>query len=139
MNRAGQITTIEPAAGIPGGEVAIECEGFDTSEPSECAIWFGDERAPIVALSGRRVLAIVPELKTSVGAVAGTSETSEPGGAVEVVLESGGERSAPQTFMAGRRIAEDLHPVTSPAFDPDDGSLFVTRSGFRGEQLAGTL
>ena len=139
MNRAGQITTIEPAAGIPAGEVAIECEGFDTSEPSECAVWFGDERAPIVALSGRRVLAIVPELKTIVGAAAGTRGTSEPVGRVEVVLESGGERSAPHTFMAGRSIAEDLHPVTSPAFDPDDGALFVTRSGSRGEQLPVTL
>ena len=125
MNRAGQITSIEPAAGIPGGEVAIECVQFDTSEPSECAVWFSDERAAIVALSGKRVLAIVPELRT--------------GGPVQVVLESAGERSAPHSFVAGRRIAEDLHPVASPAFDPDDGSLFVTRSGSRGEQLPVTL
>src|SRR5712664_3213068 len=122
MNKAGQITSIVPAAGIPGGEVAIECVGFDTSEPSECAVWFSDERAPIVALSGKRVLAIVPELKTSTGTNAGTSGTSGMSGAVEVTLESGGERSAPHSFVAGRRIAEDLHPVTNPAFDPDDGS-----------------
>jgi sugar lactone lactonase YvrE len=125
VNKAGLITSIEPAAGIPGGEVAIECVGFDTSEPSECAVWFNDERASIVALSMRRVLAIVPDLKTS--------------GPVEVILESGGARSIAHRFVAGRRIAEDLHPVTSPAFDPDDGSLFVTRSGSRGEQLPVTL
>ena len=33
MNRAGQITKIEPAAGIPGGEVAIECVGLDGLSP----------------------------------------------------------------------------------------------------------
>src|ERR1700682_1744748 len=145
MSKAGQITSIVPAAGIPGGEVAIECVGFDTSEPSQCAVWFSGEPAPIVALSGKRVLAIVPELRTSIGTNAGTSGTSGlsgangPSGVVEVTLESGGERSAPHNFVAGRRIAEDLHPVTNPAFDPDDGSLFVTRSGSRGEQLPVTL
>lgn len=41
--------------------------------------------------------------------------------------------------MVGSRLAEDLHPVASPAFDPDDGSLFVTRSGSRGEHLPVTL
>jgi sugar lactone lactonase YvrE len=41
--------------------------------------------------------------------------------------------------MVGRRLAEDLHPVANPAFDPDDGSLFVTRSGSRGEHLPVTL
>ena len=42
-------------------------------------------------------------------------------------------------MSVGRRLAEDLHPVANPAFDPDDGSLFVTRSGSRGEQLPVTL
>jgi sugar lactone lactonase YvrE len=41
--------------------------------------------------------------------------------------------------MVGKRIAEDLHPVTNPAFDPDEGALFVTRSGSRGEQLPVSL
>jgi sugar lactone lactonase YvrE len=125
MNRAGEITQISPAAGIPGGEVAIECAGFDTSDPTLCGVWFNGERAPLVALSSKRVLAIVPELSTS--------------GTVAVTLESGGDTSAPATFVVGHRIAEDLHPVTNPAFDPDDGSLFVTRSGSRGEQLPVSL
>jgi sugar lactone lactonase YvrE len=43
------------------------------------------------------------------------------------------------TFRVAGRLAEDLHPVANPAFDPDDGSLFVTRSGPRGEQLPVTL
>src|ERR1041385_8269451 len=35
----------------------------------------------------------------------------------------------------GSRLASGLHPVANPAFDPHDGSLFVTRSGSRGEHV----
>ncbi len=105
--------------------MAIDCEGLDTSDPTLCAVWFGNERAPIVALSPRRVLAIVPEIKQ--------------GGPIDVSLESGGRRSEATSVVLAKRLAEDLHPVANPAFDPDDGSLFVTRSGPRGEQLPVTL
>jgi sugar lactone lactonase YvrE len=168
VNKAGQILRIEPGAGIPGGEVTIECVGLDTSEPSQCAVMMDGEVAPLVALSAKRVLAIVPEIRRGKGQRAegkGPSAGSEGPSAegkgqragseaqraenegpskdarrtVEVVLESQGESSEPVPFLAGRRIVEDLHPVTSPAFDPDDGSLFVTRSGSRGEQLPVSL
>jgi DNA-binding beta-propeller fold protein YncE len=125
MNKAPEILKVDPAVAIPGGEVAIDCTGFDTSDPTLCAVWFGKERAPLVALSPRRALAIVPEMKQA--------------GAVAVALESQGIRSADANVIVGRRLAEDLHPVTNPAFDTDDGALFVTRSGSRGEQLPVTL
>jgi len=125
LSKAGNITRLDPDAGIPGGEVTIDCAGFDTSEPSECSIWFDDERAAIVALGPQRVLAIVPEL-----------QTKEP---ARVRLESHPDRSEPLPFVLGGRLAEDLHPVANPAFDPDDGSLFVTRSGPRGEQMPVSL
>ncbi len=125
MNRSKQILRIDPGAGIPGGEIAIDCNGFGTNEPATCAVRFDEEQAHLVALGSRRVLALVPELKR--------------GGTIEVVLESAGNQSAPSSFIVGRRIAEDLHPVTNPAFDTDDGALFVTRSGSRGEQLPVSL
>jgi len=125
MSKAVKILSIDPTLAIPGGEVTIDCEGFDTSDPTLCAVWFGEERAPIVALSPRRVLAIVPEMKQS--------------GPVEISLESGGKLSEAARVVVAKRLAEDLHPVASPAYDPDDGSLFVTRSGSRGEQLPVTL
>ena len=125
MSKQPRILRIHPAHAIPGGEVAIDCENLETSDPTLCAVWFEDERAPIVALSPKRVLVIVPELL--------------PSGSVEVKLESAKIRSEPVNVMVGRRLAEDLHPVSSPAFDPDDGSLFVTRSGSRGEHLPVTL
>jgi sugar lactone lactonase YvrE len=121
MGKAAEIVRIDPAAGVPGGEVMIECVDFDTSEPAHCAVWFNNDRASLVALSSKRVLAIVPQASES--------------GTVEVTLENGGGRSVPAGFTVGKKLAEDLHPVANPAFDPDDGSLFVTRSGSRGEQL----
>jgi sugar lactone lactonase YvrE len=125
LSRAGNLLRIDPAAGIPGGEVIVECAGFDTSEPTECAVWFNQERAPIIALGPKRSLAIVPELKRSQAA--------------EIRLESGAARSDALSFTIGKSLASDLHPVANPAFDPDDGSLFVTRSGSRGEQLPVSL
>jgi sugar lactone lactonase YvrE len=125
MSKEAKILRIDPPLAMPGGEVTIDCENLDTSDPTHCAIWFGDERAPIVALSPKRVLAIVPELKQS--------------GRTNVSLESGGIRSEAASVVVGKRMAEDLHPVANPAFDPDDGSLFVTRSGSRGEQLPVTI
>jgi sugar lactone lactonase YvrE len=125
MSKPGEILKIGPQLGLPGGEVSIDCENFDTSDPTLCAVWFGEERASIVALSPKRALVVVPELRLT--------------GEVEVRLESGGVKSAPANITIGRRLAEDLHPVSSPAFDPDDGSLFVTRSGARGEHLPVTL
>jgi sugar lactone lactonase YvrE len=120
-----EILGIEPTSALPGGEVRIDCAGLDTSNPTLCSVWFGNKRAPIIALAPKRVLVAVPELKQS--------------GAVDVTLECAGARSNSLKVNVARLLAEDLHPVANPAFDPDDGSLFVTRSGARGEQLPVTL
>ena len=37
MGEAGQIMRVNPAAAIPGGEVVVECESFDTSNARTCA------------------------------------------------------------------------------------------------------
>jgi len=56
-----------------------------------------------------------------------------------VRLQSGEQLSPPAYMTVARKLASDLHPVANPAFDPDDGALFVTRSGSRGEELPVTL
>lgn len=124
MGSAAKIVNIDPPYAIAGGEIVIDCEGLDTSEPSKCAVHIGDSPAQIVALGPRRVLAIVPETK---------------GGRVEVTLWSRYKCSEPAYLTVGKKLAGDLHPVANPAFDPDDGALFVTRSGSRGEELPVTL
>ncbi len=125
MSKAGQIVSISPAAGVTNGEFVIEGSGFDTSDPAAFAVLVDEVRAPLVALSPRRVIAVVPEMKKS--------------GAVDVRVESSGQQSDPVRFIVGKKLAEDLHPVTNPAFDPDDKALFVTRSGSRGERLPVSL
>jgi sugar lactone lactonase YvrE len=119
-----KILNIDPPFGIAGGEIVIDCAGFDTANPLECAVLVGNTQAQIVALGPRRVLAIIPETK---------------GGRVEVRLTTGNEIGEPAYLTVGRKLASDLHPVANPAFDPDDGALFVTRSGSRGEELPVTL
>ena len=124
MGTPAKILGIDPVYAIAGGEVIIDCVGFDTRDPQACDVFIGDVPAQIVAIGPKRVLAIVPETK---------------GGELDVRLESGGDVSEPAKLTVARKLAGDLHPVANPAFDPDDGALFVTRSGSRGEELPVTL
>jgi sugar lactone lactonase YvrE len=124
MGNPAKIVGIDPPYAVAGGEVVIDCTGLDTREPSKCAVLIGDAPAQVVALGPRRVLAIVPETK---------------GGRVAVTLWNGDEPSEVVYLTVARKLASDLHPVANPAFDPDDGALFVTRSGSRGEELPVTL
>jgi sugar lactone lactonase YvrE len=124
MASAGKILKIDPPYAIAGGEIVLDCVGFDTTDPVFCAVLVDGSTAPIVALGPNRILAIVPETK---------------GGQVEVRLQNGDQLSEPAYITVGRKLASDLHPVANPAFDPDDGALFVTRSGSRGEELPVTL
>jgi sugar lactone lactonase YvrE len=124
---SGQIVSVDPAAAIPGGEVSVECAGYDTSNPGECRVTFAGAEARMVGAAPWRVLAIVPE-------------TLEDDGEAEVVLESNdGQRSNPARVIVGRKLADDLHLVANPAVDPDDGSVYVTRSGSRGQRMPVSL
>ncbi|HEY0077048.1 MAG TPA: hypothetical protein VGB73_00270 [Pyrinomonadaceae bacterium] len=113
---------VDPAAAIEGGEVAVECAGYDTSNLRSCRALFGAKEGWLVGASPRRVLVVVPEM--------------EGGGDVTLTLESSdAQKTNPARVVVGRKLAEDLHLVDSPAFDPDDGSLYVTRSGSRGQRM----
>jgi sugar lactone lactonase YvrE len=122
-----QMVRVEPSAAIPGGEVSVECEAYDTSNLRECRVTFDGAEGRMVGAAPWRVLALVPE-------------TLEASGEVEVVLEaSDGARSRPAPLTVGRRLAEDIHMVANPAVDPDDGSVYVTISGARGERKPTSL
>lgn len=128
MKAPGKIHRVDPTAGIPGGEVAVEYSGFSKEIIANCEIRFGAEPAHVVAATPHRALVLVP--------------ASKGGGTVEVTLAAGESQAAASErpgFIVGRKLAEDLHPVANPAFDPGDGSLFVTRSGSRGEHVPVSL
>lgn len=116
--------TINPSAGIPGGEITVECSGLASARHG---VWFGTEESHIVAAMSHRALVIVPPSRRAqqVRVSVGPTEPTKRGQGIP--------------FTIGRKLAEDLHPVTNPAFDPDDGSLFVTRSGSRGENVPVSL
>src|SRR4029078_1031676 len=122
-----QIERVVPSAAIPGGEVSVECAGYDTTNLRECRVRFDGTAGQMVGAAPWRVLAVVPE-------------SLEGWGQVELVLESrDGGRSVPATVLVGRKLAEDLHMVANPAVDPDDGSVYVTRSGSRGQRMPVSL
>ena len=111
-----QIAQVTPEAAITGGEFQISGKGFAKTERPRVTI--GEVAAPIIVGSDSFVIARVPE-----GASAG-----------ELVIESG--KNVSQAWMCdiGIQIAENLHPVTSPAVD-NLGNVFSTFSGSRGQKV----
>lgn len=125
MKNPGKIISVDPPYAIPGGEIAIECEGFDPRRSSGSGCFIGGERCRIVAASSTRILAIVPP------------DLTNPH--THVHLESGGNQSDPFEIVIGTKLVGDMHIVANPAVDPADDSIILTRSGGRGQQLPYTL
>ena len=125
MAKTKQIERIDPPAGIPGGEVVIEVSPATSKAGHPLQAWFGDKPAHIVAATGRRALVLVPELNN--------------GAEIEVSVDEKGKSGKTAPFITVRNLAGDIHPVANPAFDPTDGSLFVTKSGARGEHVPVSL
>src|SRR6185369_14781092 len=89
MSRGAKIVNVDPAFAIAGGEIVIDCAGFNTRDVSRCSVLIGDASAQIVALGPRRVLAVVPETTP---------------GQVEVRLSSGDQLSAPATLTVAKNL-----------------------------------
>src|SRR6476660_2997329 len=106
MSDQSKIIRIDPPYGTAGGEIILDCERFDTSDPDACEVLFDETAGGIVALGCQRVLATIPDERR--------------GGSVQVSLKSGDIRTEPAPFLIGRKLATDLHPVANPAFDPED-------------------
>jgi sugar lactone lactonase YvrE len=125
MDMERQIARISPAAGIPGGEVAVEC-AHSTASGRPLTVWFEGQPAHEVAAMPGRALVLVPDLNA--------------GAEIEVSVAGDGQATRRAArFTVARKLAAGIHPVASPAFDPADGSLFVTRSGARGEDVPVSL
>jgi len=124
MRKLPIIEGIAPGAAIPGGEIAIDL--MATPEGAAGAVAIGGASAHVVAQSHRRILVIVPD--------------DIADGEVSILNRPDGE-AIDQTakLIVGSKLAGDLHPVANPAFDPADGSVYVTRSGSRGEHVPVSL
>lgn len=115
-NGKPQIAQVTPEAAITGGEFQISGKGFARAERPRVTI--GDVTAPIIIGSDSFVIVRVPE-----GASAG-----------ELIIESGPQSSQAWTCDIGVGIAENLHPVSSPAVDRF-GNIYSTFSGSRGQKV----
>jgi sugar lactone lactonase YvrE len=105
---------VSPQRAVEGGRVTLRGPGFaiDDDLPS---VVIGDQPArTLFASSTRLVVAIPPDLD---------------GGSMPVRVDDGGEWAIEVATV----WAKGLHQVDNPVFD-DDGNLFVTYSGSRGQE-----
>jgi sugar lactone lactonase YvrE len=122
MTVAPRIERIKPAAALPGGEVAIHGSGFGTRNHARPLVQFGAAEASLVLAAENLLIARVPE-----GAAGGT-----------VRVRMAGVESPPFPLALGTQVADNLHPVASPAVDAD-GNVYVTFSGQRGQKVPVSL
>jgi DNA-binding beta-propeller fold protein YncE len=122
MNSSPKIESVKPAAGLPGGEISIQGSGFAVRNHARPQVQFGSADGNLILAADNFLIARVPE-----GAA---------GGAVRVRM--GSVESAPFPMALGVQIADNLHPVMSPAVD-SSGNVYVTFSGQRGQKVPVSL
>jgi sugar lactone lactonase YvrE len=114
------IDRVEPQAGVEGGEIILSCSDFEPLSWSSVRVTFEGYTSRPESVSGARVVVPVP---------------SGPSGRVEIKIENAEETSLGAEFHAAEKLADNLHPVANPAFDRDNGTIYTTLSGTRGQQV----
>src|ERR1700681_4015674 len=118
VNGGPRIDTVAPSLALAGGELRIIGSGLRPHELHRPKVKFGEVEAPVIVSSEGFLIARVPE-----------GATSGP-----VVVATNGHVSNPHTVKVAVPIADNLHPVTSPALDPE-GNIYATVSGSRGQKV----
>ncbi len=119
-----QISGVQPAAAIAGGELAIR--GKHLAAGNKPRVTIGDVVAPVVVGSDSLVIVKVPEGASAGELVVGGMQPEEGG--------STGKVSETWSCDIGICVAENLHPVTNPAVDAF-GNIYTTFSGSRGQKV----
>src|SRR5271169_715367 len=117
-NGGPRIELVSPSLALAGGELRITGSGLRPQELQRPKVKFGEFEGSVVVSSDGFLVARVPE-----------GATSGP-----VVVATNGHVSNPHSVKVAVPIAENLHPVTSPALDPE-GNIYVTFSGSRGQKV----
>lgn len=123
MTRPGEVKRIDPRAGIPGGEITLEYGTVPAESADAIEFNFDGAAAHVTAAGTRRALVRLPEINPLEAVQVGTN------------IGPNHEISSRLSLMVGRKIADEVHPVANPCFGPNDGQLYVTRSGARGEHV----
>lgn len=114
------IEQVEPKAGVEGGEIILVCGNFEPPSWRGVEVSFDGASSRLESASARRVVVPVP---------------SGVSGRVDLRVGVLGDLSDPVGFEVAEKIAENLHPVANPAFDHDNGAIFSTLSGTRGQEV----
>ncbi|MEY2412238.1 MAG: hypothetical protein QOD84_844 [Acidobacteriaceae bacterium] len=118
VNGNPHIELVDPPAALPGGEVRIVGRSLRPKELRRPRVRFGEIDGAVVISSEDFLVARVP-----------TGASSGP-----VIVSTNGHSSNAHEIKVAVPIAENLHPVTSPALDAD-GNIYVTFSGSRGQKV----
>jgi sugar lactone lactonase YvrE len=118
VNGAPHIDAIVPSAALPGGEVRIIGRGLRPQELRRPRVQFDGVDGAVVISADDFLVARVPEDARS----------------GQVIVSTNGHFSNGHEIKVAVLIAENMHPVTNPALDPE-GNLFVTFSGSRGQKV----
>ena len=118
VNGGPHIESVSPALALAGGEICITGSGLRPQQLLRPRVQFGEVEGGVVVSSSSFLVARVPE-----------GATSGP-----VVVAADGQISNAQSVKVAVPIAENLHPVTSPALDAE-GNIYVTFSGSRGQKV----
>ncbi|MGH9475456.1 MAG: IPT/TIG domain-containing protein [Terriglobales bacterium] len=123
MAQAPRIDSLDPSAALPGAEVRVL--GSDLS---------ANARLPAVRVAGMAAAVVISSANLLVARVPEAAVT----GLVEVEVSGRPPVPSPAALEVGAQIAENLHPVCSPALDAE-GNIFVTLSGTRGQKTPVSL
>jgi|YNPBryulayer2012_1023412.scaffolds.fasta_scaffold00655_3 sugar lactone lactonase YvrE len=118
-----EVLQVRPQAGVPGGLIVIDCREFDASDYAACEVVFGETPSRIVSASSDRVLVTVPDNVTERDRLMGLQ------------IISAGRTSPRVPFLVAELLADNLHPVANPVYDPETESVFTTISGARGKRV----
>src|SRR5258708_3990169 len=102
VNGAPHIESVSPVLALPGGEIRIAGSGLRSQQWQRPRVQFGEVEGGVVVASDSFLVARVPE-----------GATSGP-----VVVAADGHVSNAQSVKGAVSVAENLHPVTNPAVDP---------------------
>ncbi len=115
-SEAPHLVSVHPAAVMPEGTVDIR--GTHLADATRPSAHISDTPAALAYTSPGRVTLRIPE-----GAISG-----------DVTLSFGEHRSNPLRLHVAVPLADNLHPIASPAID-GEGNLYATFSGTRGQEV----
>jgi len=113
-----RIVSVRPLSAIEGARITIDGNDFPVDGPQLPDVRIGDTAARVVFASPERLIVVVPS-----GVDAGLAP-----------IRVGGTSGVTAYVNIAAPFATGLHQVDNPVFDRD-GSLYVTFSGTRGQQV----